>query len=148
MTIAPRCADKQCRGRFLPANYGPGQTSVACPRCRSPISIELEVDSAQLKDLKKCPICGGQEFFIRKDFPQRLGLMLVVIFGVVATIFYYRENIVATCATLFGLVVIDAAIYLFVGKVTVCYKCRAEFRQVAYNPDHGGFDLATSEKYD
>lgn len=73
---------------------------------------------------------------------------MVVVFGLIATVFYFRENIVATFATLFALVVIDAIIFLFVGRVSVCYKCRAEFRQVAYNPDHGGFDLATSEKYD
>ena len=88
------------------------------------------------------------EFFVRKDFPQRIGLLLVVIFGLLATVFYYYENIVATFATMSALVLIDAAIYLFVGKVSVCYKCRAEFRDVAYNAAHGGFDLATSEKYD
>jgi len=31
--------------------------------------------------------------------------------------------------------------------VTVCYRCRAEYRGNAYNPGHAGFDLATSEKY-
>ena len=73
---------------------------------------------------------------------------MVVIFGLIASVFYYREQIVATFATLFALVAVDAVIFMFVGKVSVCYKCRAEFRQAAYNPDHGGFDLVTSEKYE
>lgn len=98
--------------------------------------------------VESCPVCHGTEFFIRKDFPQRLGLLMVVVFGLIASVFYYFQNIVATFSTLGSLVVVDALIYLFVGRVTVCYRCRAEFRGVAYNPDHGGFDLATSEKYD
>ncbi len=53
----------------------------------------------------------------------------------------------ATFAVLAALVVIDAARYLLVGKVTVCYSCRAEYSNTAYNPKHQGFDLATSEKY-
>jgi hypothetical protein len=98
--------------------------------------------------IDRCVVCGGQEFFIRKDFPQRLGLALVVVCALVASVFYYYENIPATFAALGTLVVVDTVIYFFVGKVTVCYKCRAEYRGLAYNPDHQGFDLATSEKYE
>lgn len=99
-------------------------------------------------DVRQCAACSGTEFFIRKDFPQKLGLMLVILFGTVASVFYYFENVPATFGTLASLVVVDAAIYLFVSRVSVCYRCRAEYRGVAYNPDHQGFDLATSEKYD
>src|SRR5690606_3621511 len=95
----------------------------------------------------RCAACSGREFFIRKDFPQKLGLALVVAFGLIATAFYAYERVGLAFATLAALVVIDAGIYLFVGRVTVCYRCRAEYRGVAYNPDHKGFDLATSEKY-
>ena len=44
-------------------------------------------------------------------------------------------------------VVVDAALYLLVGKVTVCYRCRGEFREVPVNPEQGGFELAVAEKY-
>ena len=94
-----------------------------------------------------CTCCGGKEFFLRKDFPQKLGLSLVILFGVIASVFYYRQNVIATFATLASLVVIDAIIFLFVGKVVVCYKCRAEYRGLPYNPGLEGFDLATAEKY-
>lgn len=91
--------------------------------------------------------CGGTEFFVRKDFPQKLGLAFVVIFGLIASVFYYRQRVIATYSTLAALVLIDAVIFLFVGKVVVCYKCRAEYRGAAYNSRLAGFDLATSEKY-
>jgi hypothetical protein len=72
---------------------------------------------------------------------------MVILFGVIATIFFAREDIPMTFGALAALVVIDALIYLFVGRVTVCYRCRAELRGVAYNGEHRGFDLATAEKY-
>lgn len=72
----------------------------------------------------------------------------MILFAGVASTFYYFQQIPATFVTLGALVVVDAAIYLLVGKVTVCYQCRAEYRGLAYNPDHRGFDLAASEKYE
>ena len=44
-------------------------------------------------------------------------------------------------------VLVDGVLFCFVPKITVCYKCRAEFRDVPVNPEHGGFELAVGEKY-
>lgn len=120
---------------------------LTCPSCGDVTRIDAPVELVNQRSPRQCPACDCREFFIRKDFPQRLGLFLVIVFGLIASVFYYYENVVATFATLGSLVVIDAIIYLFVGRVTVCYRCRAEFRGVAYNADHEPFDLATSEKY-
>lgn len=130
----------------LPATSS-GRIESTCPACGEATEVNVSDELALRREVLSCPACAGREFFIRKDFPQKLGLTLVIVFGLVASVFYYFENVVATFATLFSLVLIDAVIYLFVGKVTVCYKCRAEFRGVIYNPDHQPFDLATSEKY-
>src|SRR5258705_535087 len=48
---------------------------------------------------------------------------------------------------LVGMVVVDVILAMVVGRVTVCYRCRREFPGVGINPAHGGFDLATAEKY-
>lgn len=96
--------------------------------------------------LTTCPRCGGDEMFVRKNFPQKLGLGIVVVAGLVSFVLLSRHTL-AALAVLAGVVVIDALIYLFVGTLTVCYRCRAEYRNVAYNPAHSGFDLATAEKY-
>ena len=109
----------------------------------------MNVEETLLRgDVTRCAVCDGAEFFIRKDFPQRLGLALVIIFGLVASVFFYYKDIMASFGAMAALVVIDAAIYLFVGRVTVCYRCRAEYRDMVYNPGQHGFDLATSEKYE
>ena len=96
--------------------------------------------------INRCPCCGGSEVFVRKDFPQRLGLAVVVLAGLLSFVLLSRHTLLAL-GILAGVVALDALIYLFVGKVTVCYRCRAEFRGVRYNPAHHAFDLATAEKY-
>lgn len=98
--------------------------------------------------LHACPNCGCRDLFIRKDFPQKLGLTIVILAGgaflVLAarrSTFYLGVWVLAAAAA------VDAVIYFFVGKLTVCYKCRAEFRDRPLNPDHGPFELAIAEKY-
>ncbi len=98
--------------------------------------------------LKACPTCGCSDLFVRKDFPQKLGLGLVVAAAVTFLVlaafprYFYVGVLVLAIAAL-----ADAAIYLLVGRVTICYRCRAEFRDVPVNPDHEGFELAIAEKY-
>jgi rRNA maturation protein Nop10 len=168
--ITRKCPKAPCRGRISTVVDKAGVVESRCPVCGEDVKLEIPAElgprgesdatreamagTARPKGaggaagvVKRCAACPGREFFIRKDFPQKLGMLLVVIFGMIATYFYAEQRVGLTFATLGSLVVIDAIIYFFVGKVTVCYRCRAEYRGVAYNPDHAGFDLATSEKY-
>ena len=140
-----RCHDAACRATLRAV---PGASSIQCPACGKAHSVRMDDATGQQGKLTRCAVCDGSEFFIRKDFPQKLGMTLVVLFGLVASVFYYYRNIPATFGTLAALVVVDAAIYFFVGTVTVCYRCRAEYRGLSPDPRFGGFDLATSEKYD
>lgn len=143
-----RCPAPMCRGRCHASLTGTSAAQGVCDVCREKaIVAEREDGAIDGERIISCPICACREFFIRKDFPQRLGLALVILFGLTASVFYYFERIEACFATLAGLVIIDAIIYLFVGRVTVCYRCRAEYRGLPYNASHEGFDLATSEKY-
>jgi len=98
--------------------------------------------------LTQCPKCGCKDLFIRKDFPQTLGLSIVVVAAVAFLIlassrahFYLGVLVLVTAA------LIDAVMYWFVPRITVCYRCRAEFRDVPVNPDHEGYELAVGEKY-
>jgi cell division protein FtsW (lipid II flippase) len=98
--------------------------------------------------LTTCPKCGCRDLFLRKDFPQKLGLAIVIIAGVSFIIlaaqprWFYLGALVLVAAA-----VIDAGLYLLVPTITVCYRCRGEFRDVQRNPQHRGFELATAEKY-
>jgi hypothetical protein len=98
--------------------------------------------------LTVCPACGCRDLFVRKDFPQKLGLTVVAVAGIAFLVlaarpatFYLGVWVLVVAAAL------DAALFFFVRKITVCYRCRAEFRGRPLNPDHGPFELAVAEKY-
>jgi hypothetical protein len=98
--------------------------------------------------LTTCPACGCRDLFVRKDFPQKLGLAVVIVAGVAFVVLAARPRTFYMGAwVLVGAVTLDGLLYLFVPRVTVCYRCRKEFRGVPINPKHGGFELAIAEKY-
>ena len=98
--------------------------------------------------LNLCPQCNCEDLFIRKDFPQKLGLFIVAGAGIGFLVLAANPHRVYLGVWLLvAAVVIDALLYLIVPKITVCYRCRAEFRGVPLNPRHEGFELATAEKY-
>ena len=100
------------------------------------------------KHLEQCPACGCRDLFIRKDFPQKLGLSIVVVAGVTfLALAASRQRFYLGALVLLAAVLLDALLYWFVPKITVCYRCRAEFRDHPINPEHEGFELAIGEKY-
>jgi hypothetical protein len=85
---------------------------------------------------------------VRKDFPQKLGLFLVfAAAGTFLALAASRRYFYLGATVLLVATAIDAALYVFVPKITVCYRCRAEFRDRPINPKHHGFELAIGEKY-
>lgn len=120
--------------------------TMKCPRCKvdHPMSISDAVRAGEMVD--RCVVCGGRELFIKKDFPQGIGLAVVVLFGALA-IYMFTVNVMLAWAVLAAAALIDLSVYVVVGRVTACYACRAEYRKCHLNPAHEGFDLATSEKY-
>ena len=146
MQIRFNCPTPACVAQIeLEPLEGAGD-SIECPRChvKHPVALDSSIRAEQR--LGQCPLCGCREFFIRKDFPQRLGLVIVVVSAAIS-VATLSSNLAVSWGVLAAAVLIDLALYLVVGKVTVCYACRAEFRGAAINPEHHGFDLARSEKY-
>jgi len=120
--------------------------TMKCPRCHvdHPMRISDEMRRDNMVDV--CAVCGGREMFIRKDFPQRLGFAIVVVFGALA-IYCFTFSVIIAWSVLAAAVILDLIIYAFLGRLVTCYACRAEYRKCKLNPAHEGFDLATSEKY-
>jgi len=120
--------------------------TMQCPRCHTehPMTISESVRERNMVDV--CAVCGCREFFIRKDFPQKVGLAVVIVFGLIA-LYYFTISVLIAWGVLALAVLIDVVIYCLTGTVTTCYNCRANYRKYTPNPEHEGFDLATSEKY-
>ena len=120
--------------------------NLTCPRCRRTLPLRITETMRTRQMVDACAVCGCGELFIRKDFPPRLGLAVVVLAGI-ASIIYFKTNFLLAYGILAAAVLIDLALYLVIGKVTTCYACRAEYRKAKLNPKHEGFDLSQSEKY-
>ena len=98
--------------------------------------------------LSTCPRCGCRELFIRKDFPQKLGIAIVIVAAIAFLILASsRQRFYLGALVLLAAAAVDFVLYALVPKITVCYRCRAEFRDVPLNPEHGGYELAVGEKY-
>lgn len=144
MRVRTRCPAESCRHSFE-STVDAQTRELGCPVCGR--SILWNHDAVSGTNLKVCPVCACEEMFIRKDFPQRLGLAMVIVVGLASCWLFARGQLLWSLGVLVGLVLVDLAIYGFVPKITSCYRCRTEFLDAPHDPQHVGFDLATSEKY-
>jgi len=95
-----------------------------------------------------CPKCGCRDLFVRKDFPQKTGLAVVVIAGLAfLALAARRGTFYLGVWVLVAAAAVDALLYALVPRVTTCYRCRSDFRGVPLNPEHGPFELAVAEKH-
>ncbi len=112
---------------------------------------KIHLDWAQAIDdhnhLKRCPLCGCEELFVRKDFPQAIGFIIVLLAAVIAMIMFATRQVLEGFLVLGLVALIDAIIYLFSGRCLVCYRCRSEYRDLQIPRDHPGWELSTGEKY-
>lgn len=135
-------------GRNQRRRVRPGEPLPFGPPTGHDLQVTTAPDQSPPTPLTACPACGCRDLFVRKDFPQKLGLTIVAAAAVAFLVLAARPGtFVIGVWVLVGATAADALLYWFVPKVTVCYRCRAEFRGVPVNPGHEGFDLAVGEKY-
>jgi hypothetical protein len=137
----------------------------SCPRCEKPARIELDdareapacphctaslaVSAAAIGDgqLEGCLICPSRDIYLRKDFPQRLGVLIVVLGFGASSITWAYSRPMWTFAILFATALVDVILYLVMPSALVCYHCGAQYRGLPGGERYGGFDLETHEKH-
>jgi hypothetical protein len=97
--------------------------------------------------LHRCLVCPGTELFTRKDFPQRLGVGIVVAGFAASCVTWAWRLLIPTFAILFATALVDVLLYLLMPECLTCYRCQARYRGDGVADDHGGFDLETHEKH-
>jgi hypothetical protein len=120
---------------------------VVCRRCGS--SRQLHAEAISEARLVACPWCLTSDLYIQKDFPQALGLFIVVVGFAISTVFWYYEMPVATFAVLLVSALVDGVLYYTVPDVTICYRCLSQVRGNTGEPAgrFHPFDLAIGERY-
>ncbi len=97
--------------------------------------------------IPECLVCGSRDLFLRKDFPQRLGVAIVVAGFALSCWTWYHYWLIATFGVLFATALADVILYLVVGVTLVCYRCHAEYRGVGEDSRVRDFDLEVHERY-
>jgi len=116
-----------------------------CIHCGKEISVPADAVVAQ--QVNRCLVCPGNELFLRKDFPQVVGVGIVVIGFLASSIAWYNYMVGLAFACLFATALIDVLLYFMVPEALVCYRCNAHYRQVEPSKEHAHFDLEVHERY-
>jgi hypothetical protein len=118
-----------------------------CPGCG--LTRELNRGATVGGSLSACAWCATEDLYLQKDFPQRLGLAIVVLGFAVSTVFWYYYMPIAAFAVLLATAALDVALVYLVPDVTICYRCLSQHRGPGTNPDHqiAPFDIAIGERY-
>jgi hypothetical protein len=133
-----------CR-RTVRAELTPVTTELVCPHC--PQCIDVSNEAITSGRLGHCLVCPSNDLFLRKDFPQKLGVGLVVFGFVASSIAWANYQVFWTFAILFVTALVDLVLYVVMGESLTCYRCHAQYRGFANMELHGGFDLETHERY-
>jgi hypothetical protein len=133
-----------CHGAVREA-FDDSTAALACPHCAQQIKLpEGAVDGSRLR---RCLACPSQDLYVRKDFPQRLGVLLVVVGIVGSSIAWHYAHLAWTFGILFATALADLLLFAVVGNALMCYRCGAQYRGVAEQDAHGPFNLETHEKH-
>jgi hypothetical protein len=121
--------------------------AATCLKCAS--TRELRGEMMDGGGLRACPWCATDDLYVQKDFPQGLGLAIVVVGFIVSTVFWYLDRPVPALAVLLISALVDMALYYVVPDVTICYRCLSQYRGHGANPAgrFHAFDLAIGERY-
>jgi DNA-directed RNA polymerase subunit RPC12/RpoP len=142
MNVTYRCpaCEQTVRTAFTAAS-----AELACPECASKLTVP--VGAVLDERIERCLVCPSTDLFARKDFPQKLGVVLVIFGFVASSIAWANYQVFWTFAILFATALVDLVLYLVMGESLTCYRCHAQYRGAREIERHGGFDLETHERY-
>lgn len=144
MELTFECPDCHAVGHVTTAESAASASCRHCGRARGLRSEAFDGDG-----LRSCPVCATEDLYVQKDFPQGLGLAIVVAGFAASTVYWYYDKPVPALGILLLSALVDMVLYRLVPDVTICYRCLSQCRGVGANP--GGrfkpFDLAVGERY-
>ncbi len=139
----------ECPSCRAVGNVSPVEASMEfrCPACAN--VCEFRPESIESGGLRACPVCATEDLYVQKDFPQSLGLAIVIGGFIVSTYFWYYDRPVPALSILLVSALVDMALFYIVPDVTICYRCLSQCRGDGSNL--GGrfprFDIAVGERY-
>ena len=142
MNVTFRCPECEQSARV---EVVPSSSAFACPHCHT--RLRIPEGAIVGHGVTRCLVCPSHELFVRKDFPQQLGVAIVVIGILVSCYTWFNHWLYWTFGVFFATALVDVVLYFVMPNALVCYRCGAHYRSVDNLDKHGSFDLATHERY-
>src|SRR5262249_37191048 len=121
-----------CRAVGSIANVGATPEAV-CAHCANRRVLRPEAFHGE--DLHSRAWCGSGDLYLQKDFPQGLGLAIVIVGFAISTVFWYYEMPIPAYCVLLASALLDMILYYHVPDVTICYRCHGQYRGPGANPE-------------
>ena len=125
---------------------GGGSGGFTCATCGKAYTVSFD-GAVGADGLERCAFCGNRAFFLQKDFDQRLGCLIMAVSLGIAFFVGWKAGWIWFTPVLLVSVVVDWIVAARIRPVTICYRCDAEYRDVAVNPQHKGYDPHVAERY-
>jgi hypothetical protein len=121
------------------------QSTIACAHCGR--ELQILPGAVENSRVHRCLACPSTDLFVRKDFPQRLGVAIVTVGLLGSCVAWGYSQLYLTFAILFATALLDVVLYLLVPNTLMCYRCGAMYRGVAELDQHESFNLETHERH-
>jgi hypothetical protein len=128
----------------LPVDAADAPADIKCGRCGRDIALQVTDAVRDDRGVDRCPVCDGDDFYIRKDFDPKVGLSVVISGALISAGFYWFGRDLIAYGILASAALIDLVVYGRLKEVTVCYRCHSEFRG-RYQRTATAFDLHTAD---
>jgi hypothetical protein len=128
----------------LPVRASEAPPVITCGRCGRTMPLSFTGALQDDREVDRCPVCAGADFYGRKDFDPTIGLAVVILGATISAVFYWFGMDLVAYSILAGAALIDLVVYQRLGDLTVCYRCHSEFRG-QYRRTAGAFDLHTAD---
>jgi hypothetical protein len=120
-------------------------SALTCDGCHW--SRPYQADDLSAAGPRRCLVCGCDDLWRQKDFPQRLGVAMVALGAVLSTIAVALYMPATALGVLLAFALVDLLLFTFMKDVLVCYRCHARYRDAVLKDDHPRFNLETAERY-
>lgn len=119
--------------------------ALVCSGCG--LSVAPPAAACDGASVRRCLVCPSEELYVRKAFPQRLGVAIVAMGFLASSAAWYYREVYWTFGILFATALCDLLLYWLVGDCLMCYRCGAQYRGAGATDGHGAFSLETHERY-
>ncbi len=107
----------------------------------------MPADLQQRSHPTACLACGCRDLWRRKNFPQQLGVAMVVLAAVLSTIAWAKHEPLWAFGILMAAAAFDMLLFAFMPDVLVCYRCGARYLKFDPAGVTPHFSLETAERH-